>query len=102
MYTNDAKILIENVQVIGDLKNTIKKVSNFGAPQTASLQWMGYINASRFIEHDLVCRIMVDKIRIQFREFYRKLQELSREKGSRELSSLAILSKFLPSKGTLR
>ena len=63
VYTNEDKILIENMRVIGDLKYTMKKVSNFGAPQAAFPQWRRFIEAIRSIEHDLVCRIMVDKIR---------------------------------------
>ena len=62
VYTNEDKILIENIRVIGDLKNTKKKVSNFGAPQAAFPQWRRFIEAIRSIEHDLVCRIMVAQV----------------------------------------
>ena len=39
----------------------------------------GFVDASKFFEEDLVARLHMDELRMQFREFYRRLEAFSKK-----------------------
>ena len=101
VYNAHDKLVISHVRALTDLRSVMIKVSNFGAAHTASLQWRRFLEAGKFMEQELVCRIGVDELRTQFRQLYRRLEDLSEEKCALELGSLEILARFMSSKGLL-
>ena len=101
VYNAHDKLIITHVRTLTDLKSVMNQVSNFGAAHTASLQWRRFLEAGKFMEQGLVCRINVDELRAQFRQLYRSLEDLSKEKRALELGSLEIFAKFMSSKGLL-
>ena len=101
VYNAEDKIVINHTRTLTDLKTTAIKVSSFGAAQTASLGWRKFLEAGKFFEQDLVCRMGVDEIRIQFRELYRRVEATFKGEDISKLSSLDILGRFLSSKGEL-
>ena len=40
----------------------------------------GFVDAGKFFEEDLVARLHMDELRMQFREFYRRLEAFSKKK----------------------
>ena len=98
VYTAEEKVLIDNVRALVDLKSRMKAVQNFGAVHVASIKWKRFVQACKYFEPDFVMRMHMDDLRLQFREFYRRLEDMSQERGSTELTSLDILGRFFSSK----
>ena len=101
VYNAHDKLIISHVRTLTDLRSVMNKVSQYGAAQTAGLQWKRFLEAGKFMEQGLVCRINADELRTQFRQFYRSLEDMSKEKRALELVSLEIFARFMSSKGLL-
>ena len=63
--------------------------------------WRGFKAAAQYFEPEILKRIPEAELRLQYREFNRRLEELSKKKGSKNMSSLQILGKFLDPKEKL-
>lgn len=101
VFTAEDRIIVSHTRTLTDLKTAITRVSNFGAAQTSSLLWRRFLDAGKYFEPDLVCRISADELRLQFRELQRRLEEMSKGQDITKLSSLDILGQFLSSQGEL-
>ena len=72
VYTNENRKLIESVRVVLDLESLSKKVKTAGAAHVAALDSKIFIKKSREISSKL-SDISDQELRIQFRDFLRKL-----------------------------
>lgn len=101
VYTSEEKNIISHVRTLTDLKSAISRVARFGAAQTSSLNWRRFLEAAKFFEPEIVCMYTADELRYMFREFYRRLEEMSKTADISKISSLDILGQFLSSNGKL-
>ena len=101
VYSSEERNVISHVRTLTDLKSVISKVAKFGAAQTSSLNWRRFLEAGKFFEPEFVCMYTADELRYMFREFYRRLEEMSKTVDMTKISSLDILGKFLSSNGQL-
>ena len=101
VYKNNNIVVVNNIRRILDLQGIMNKVSMHGAPHVATTLWRGFKDSAIFFEQDVMVRIGADEMRLQYRDFIRRLEELSKEKGAMELTSLDILAKFLDEKQEL-
>lgn len=93
--------LIQHIRSLLDLKNLMSKVSTFGPVHVSNTLWRTFLEASKAMEEDLVARVATDELRTQYREFHRRIHELSKVKGSEDFTNLDILGRFLDPKGNL-
>jgi hypothetical protein len=48
---------------------------------SSSVKWRRWSDAAKFFENDLFARVSADELRLQFRDFVRRLGELQKEEG---------------------
>jgi hypothetical protein len=80
---------------------TLVKVSTNGSVRVSDQGWRGFKAAAQYFEPEILRRIPEDELRLQYREFNRRLEEFSKKKGSKTMSSIQILGKFLDPKEKL-
>ena len=98
VYKEQDVIVIGHIQRLLDLKTIISKIKTSGTAHVTNLGWRSFKEAAVFLENSVLDRVPESELRIQFREFYRRLATLSEEKNFALLNNLQILDKFLDSK----
>ena len=89
------KKLLNKVRKILDLKFIIEKVKTHSSDSVANIHYQGFIETAKMFEPLILDRIVEGELWVQFREFYRRLHDLSNDEQSKTLSSIDILAKFL-------
>ena len=100
VYTGGDVIMINNVRRLLDLKTLIGEIDKHGAASTSSVRWRTWSDAAKFIENDLFARVSADELRLQFRDFVRRLGELQK-KEVEELDNTGLFGLFLDPKRKL-
>ena len=54
----------------------------------SDLGWRGFLAAAKYFEPEILRRIPEAELKLQYREFNRRLEELSKRNGSKKMSSL--------------
>ena len=67
---------------------------------SSSVKWRRWSDAAKFFENDLFARVSADELRLQFRDFVRRLGELQKEEVG-ELDNTALFGLFLNPKRKL-
>ena len=90
VYTNQDIIHIDNLRHLLDLKTTAKLVERVGAPSVSATRFRTWLNAAKFIQQNILSSISEDELRIQYRTFISKIEELGdlSKKESTEILSL--------------
>ena len=78
----DIKI-IENIRVLVDLENLQEKVSNSGAVHTSVINFNKFFDAAKKLNPTLEEECDEQEIKLQYREFLRRLEEFAREQDIR-------------------
>ena len=94
VYTGGDVIMINNVRRLLDLKTLIAEINLHGAASTSSVKWRAWSDSAKFIENDLFARISADELRLQFRDFVRRLGDLQKEEVE-ELDNTGLFGLFL-------
>lgn len=94
VYTNQDIIHIDNLRHLLDLKTTAMLVERVGAPSVSATRFRTWLNAAKFIEKNNLSSISEDELRIQYRTFIHKIEDLGdlSKKESTEILSLFIQS----------
>ena len=92
--------MINNVRRLLDLKTLIGEIDKHGAASTSSVRWRTWSDTAKFIENDLFARVSADELRLQFRDFVRRLGELQK-KEVEELDNTGLFGLFLDPKRKL-
>ena len=93
--------MVNHSRKLLNLLTTLLKISTNGGVRVFDLGWQGFKTAAMYFEPDIFQRVPEDEFRLQYRDFIRRLEQLSQAKGSMNLSSLKILGKLLDSKEKL-
>ena len=101
VYSEDDIIMLNHSRKLLDLQSILVKFHTNGAVRVSDQGWRGFKAAATYFEPEILKRIPEAELRLQYREFNRRLEELSKMKGSKNLSSLQILGKFLDPKENL-
>ena len=94
VYTAESRKLIESVRVVLDLESLSKKVKMAGAAHVAAIDSKIFIEKSREISIKL-SDISDQELRIQFRDFLRKLEALIDSSKDKSHTSMTIFKSFL-------
>ena len=92
VYTTEVKKDIENVRVILDLQSLTKRAKFHGAAHVASVEFEKFHRSSLAMDQNLKEMCGKVELRLQYREFVRRLEGLS---GCENSTSLDILGRFL-------
>ena len=63
---------------------------------SSSVKWRRWSDAAKFFENDLFARVSADELRLQFRDFVRRLGELQKEEGGSLTTLLCSVSSSTP------
>lgn len=101
VYSSSDIQIIENIRKLLDLKTLSKFVLQHGASNTSSMRWRGFRDASQFLFHDLFVKLPEDELRLQYREFVVRVEQLG--PSVKDMANTAIFDIFLdPTKGLYR
>jgi hypothetical protein len=98
VYSNKDVIIINNLRTVLDLKIIMKKIKIFGSCRVSDLGWRNFCDIAVFFEQGMLVRIGEDELRTQYREFNRRLEQISSEKRSDLMTSMEIIARFLDPK----
>jgi hypothetical protein len=101
VYSEEDIIMINHSRKLLNLQSILVKVSTNGSVRVSDQGWRGFKAAAQYFEPEILRRIPEDELRLQYREFNRRLEEFSKKKGSKTMSSIQILGKFLDPKEKL-
>ena len=77
VYSNNDVIYLDNIRRLLDLKSLIKAIEQSSAASVSSNRYRSWLDAAKFVEPDLFARTTADELRIQYREFMRRLGQLA-------------------------
>ena len=98
VYNNEAVILINHSRRLFNMESELIKVKTSGAANVSNLGWRSFKSAALFFKPAIFTRITEEEMREQYREFNRRLEDISRKKETMGLSSKKILSLFFDPK----
>jgi hypothetical protein len=98
VYNNEAIIMMNHSRRLLNIESELIKVKTNGAANVSNLGWRGFKSAALFFEPAVFTRITEEELREQYREFNRRLEEISMKKETMGLSSKKILSLFFDPK----
>ena len=93
--------MLNKVRSILDLKTIVSKIRTLGAVTVANTHWGKFRDTAEYFERNILDIIEESELRVQFRDFNRRLEELGNERDSGLLSSIAILARFLDTRFNL-
>ena len=70
-----------------------------GAPTVAKLTWDNFFASSLEVDPSLLERVSAVELRVQYREYVRRIDSLSNEPSKRELSNMQLLELFFLPEG---
>ena len=77
VYSNNDIIYLDNIRRLLDLKLLIAAIEQSSAASVSSNRYRSWLDAAKFVEPDLFARITADELRMQYREFVRRLGQLA-------------------------
>ena len=77
VYSSTEKAQIESVRKLLNLKFFSQAVVRSGHANTATIHFKGWVEAGKLLQPDMLIRISVEELRLQFRTFMKKLDELA-------------------------
>ena len=98
VYNDEAIIMMNHSRRLLNIESDLIKVKINGAANVSNLGWRGFMSAALFFEPAVFTRITEEEMRKQYREFNRRLEEISKKKETMGLSSKKILSLFFDPK----
>lgn len=101
VFDRDTIDMINHSRKLLNLESEMIKIKTNGAANVCSLGWRGFRSAATYFEPAVFSRVPEAEMRLQYREFIRRLGEVGKEKGSAELTSIQIIAKFLDPKEDL-
>ena len=101
VYSEEQRILVDNTRRLLDLRSSAAKLKIHGAAHVSNLGWLGLKEAVLSVEDGIFERVTEEEMRLQYREFNRRLKALTEEKNFENCDSLEILAKFLDPKMNL-
>ena len=73
----------------------MKSVRSRGASAVANLTLDRFLASAVEVDNELLLRVSKEELRVQYREYLRRLENLSRVPANRELSDMELLELFL-------
>ena len=96
VYTDQDRILINHIRRLLDMKTLICNVQTNGAATVSTLKWRSFRESAVFIENSILTRVSEEELRLQYKEFVRRVESLGPDMANRE--NTEIFGKFLDPK----
>ena len=78
-----------------EIRSLMKSVRSRGASAVANLTLDRFLASAVEVDNELLLRVSKEELRVQYREYLRRLENLSRVPANRELSDMELLELFL-------
>jgi hypothetical protein len=88
VYTNQDVIVINHIRRLLDLRTLVASIETHGATAISTLKWKSFKDSAVFVENAVLARIGEDELRLQFREFVRRLGKLGSTLNGKENTSI--------------
>ena len=99
VYREKDIMVIKNTRVLLGASSLMQSVVTRGAPTVANLTWDKFLASSVEVDTSLLERVSAVELRVQYREYVRRLELLSKEPSKRQLSDMQLLELFLLPEG---
>ena len=93
VYSGTDRAQIESIRALLNFQFFIRAVGRSGANNTAAIHFKRWLDSARLLQPELLINISMDELKVQFRVFLRKLQELTptiKELKDKEVFSLLL------------
>ena len=87
--------VIKNTRVLLSAHSMMLSVESRGASTVSNLTWEKFLVSSVEVDPSLLQRISEEQLRVQYREYVRRLESIAKEPGRKELSDIQVLELFL-------
>ena len=77
VYSGTDRAQIESIRVLLNLKFFVRAVERSGSANIAAIHFKKWLDSAKLLQTDLIIRIPMEEVRMQFRCFLRKLEELA-------------------------
>ena len=77
VYSGTDRAQIESIRVLLNLKFFVRAVERSGSANIAAIHFKKWLDSAKLLQTDLIIRIPMEEVRMQFRRFLRKLEELA-------------------------
>ena len=95
VYGEEDIKVIKNTRVLLETRSLMQSVESRGASTVANLTFDRFLSSAVEVDTDLLLRADKQELRVQYREFLRRLDSLSQVPANRKLSDMELLELFL-------
>ena len=101
VYSDADIVIINHARKLLSISSDMVKIKTNGAVSASTLTWKSFKSAASFFEPSVLDRVPEEEMMVQYREYCRRLEQLSEAEGAMKLTSKEILSKLLKPKEEL-
>ena len=94
IYDQAALDMLNHSRRLLNVRSDLEKMKDNSAADLSNLGGKGFKTSAEFFEPDIFKRVTEDELRLQYREYNRKLEHLARKESNLQLDSKQILSLF--------
>ena len=101
VYSSADIIMINHARKLLNISSDMIKIKTSGAVSVSTIGWRSFRSAAMYFEPAVLTRVPEEELRLQYREYCRRLEQVSKRRGGMELSSKEIFSLLLNPKENL-
>jgi hypothetical protein len=91
VYISKDVVVINHIRRLLDLKTLGASILTHGASSISNLKWRSFRDSAVFVENAVLTRISEDELRLQFREFIRRIEKLGTTLSGKDNTSIFAL-----------
>ena len=99
VYDEAALLMLNHSRRLLSTKSDLEKIKANSAADVSNLGWKGFKAAAEFFDPDIVSRVTEGELRQQYREYNRRLEQLSWKESNMNLGDKEILALFFDPAG---
>ena len=95
VYKEEDIKIIKNTRILLETRNLMQSVVSRGASAVANLTFDRFLASAEEVDSELLQRVDCHELRLEYREFLRRLESLSKVPANKELGDMELLGLFL-------